>query len=860
LRKIELSDSIFGEKYINENYRKHKPLLFINNSGNVYCMYKKAFYRINYTPKSHTIKLNFLSNITEDIDKFYYKTSITIGDNIINYSSTSNSKDITIININTGKEFIYSFPITEPILYIQPEKNRTDSNIFHVFTKSYVYECVLDTNVNIKRAYSIKELISDTSVKGFKISAWFSNSSWKNCLASPGNGLYIGYDKIDNFIQSPFQFSDFTCVGTYKDSLSFWWNKQQSILATYDVNGRFKTTKNDALKDVKSISYYNLDTFFVNSNFPFLYKFSSNQLFEQNHFKFGTGIFNSYFINPDNFLATGSYGFYEVKIQNDTYKHNIIDYSRYNGIIFNRNCGIYVINSNNTILLYDRKTSNFLSRTTLHDIGINSVKQICVDDCFGNTFVRSFDNVSLLDLKKRTSKALFDNFKFKDNASVLVHNDKLVIVWKYGVLFSTILGYNNISKPYTYFNTKCVNYNYIYGATILGNFLLLNTDRGLLKIEIPDNKTIKENSSVGGNNYTFILNYNDSLQKLENSDTLVILRNKRIFLDVIFPCGNGKPKYYYKITNSNNNPPIASFIELNANELNIPEWCLPDNYYTVYFYSDDDARKTDVQKFTIYISPKWWQTNFAKKMLLLGGVVFSILIIMISVYITRRIVLRAQFRKNLQMELELKSIHAQINPHFIFNTLNSALLLVSNKKMDEAYAHISRFSKLLRAYLKSSRNKYITINEEVNNLKNYLDLQQTRFKDKFNYEIFVSEEISKDLVKIPTLLIQPFAENAINHGILPKDGSGILKIEFRSKIKEGILQCIIDDDGVGRKKSKENNSLLGKKESYGNLLINDLIDIFNRYEDLKIDIVYVDKEPPLTGTTVTINIKNIKYG
>ena len=116
------------------------------------------------------------------------------------------------------------------------------------------------------------------------------------------------------------------------------------------------------------------------------------------------------------------------------------------------------------------------------------------------------------------------------------------------------------------------------------------------------------------------------------------------------------------------------------------------------------------------------------------------------------------------------------------------------------------------------------------------------------------------MVKIPTLLIQPFAENAINHGILPNDGNGILKIEFRSKIKEGILQCIIDDDGVGRKKSKENNSLLGKKESYGDLLINDLIDIFNRYEDLKIDIIYFDKEPPLTGTTVTINIKNIKYG
>jgi len=184
------------------------------------------------------------------------------------------------------------------------------------------------------------------------------------------------------------------------------------------------------------------------------------------------------------------------------------------------------------------------------------------------------------------------------------------------------------------------------------------------------------------------------------------------------------------------------------------------------------------------------------------------------------------------------------------------LLLVTKNKMDEAYNHISKFSRLLRSYLKSSRNKLITVGEEVENLRNYLELQQTRFKDKFSFDIIVGNNIDEASVKIPSLLLQPFVENAINHGITRKAQKGFIRIEFILIKEEKKIICTIEDDGIGRKQA-EADKLPDehKKESYGNLMIKDLISIFSRYEGMNIDIKYTDKVEPLSGTIVTITIK-----
>jgi LytS/YehU family sensor histidine kinase len=246
-------------------------------------------------------------------------------------------------------------------------------------------------------------------------------------------------------------------------------------------------------------------------------------------------------------------------------------------------------------------------------------------------------------------------------------------------------------------------------------------------------------------------------------------------------------------------------------------------------------------------------------------VLIAAFLVWLIVATTKRVVNRNNKAKTMQLELrnlkmavELKSIYSQINPHFIFNTLSTGLYYIKKKKMDEAYNHISSFSNLLRAYIKSSRNKYITLAEEIENLGNYISLQQSRFENKFDSEIIVANNVNPIKSTIPSLLLQPLVENAINHGLFHKEDKGKLKIEFKQGNDESELICIIDDDGVGRDRAK-----LFKEEatiqtpSYGTDLVKELINIFNTNEPIRIDIEYIDKQEPETGTTVILTIKNL---
>ena len=230
---------------------------------------------------------------------------------------------------------------------------------------------------------------------------------------------------------------------------------------------------------------------------------------------------------------------------------------------------------------------------------------------------------------------------------------------------------------------------------------------------------------------------------------------------------------------------------------------------------------------------------------------------------TRLVVLRMHTRKNLQkevknlhLELELKSIYAQINPHFIFNTLSSGLHFIRKGRMKEAYDHISAFSDLLRCYLTSSREKYISIGQEIINLENYIKLQQNRFGDKFSHEIITPSDGTLAKVQIPALLLQPIVENAIVHGLYHKEDKGHLKIAFKKDDGNGVV-IVIDDDGIGRTMSKALNEANGIEiRSHGTDLIRDLVSIFNNYETISINITYIDKVPPLSGTTVMLTIKD----
>ena len=170
---------------------------------------------------------------------------------------------------------------------------------------------------------------------------------------------------------------------------------------------------------------------------------------------------------------------------------------------------------------------------------------------------------------------------------------------------------------------------------------------------------------------------------------------------------------------------------------------------------------------------------------------------------------RQQRTKTLNLKLELieyeqKALHLQMNPHFVFNCLGSISSFIIQNHTDEAIKYLSKFSKLMRLTLEFSKEPLIPIHKEIESLENYLELEQLRFNKCFTYKINRSEEIEDD-VALPSLLLQPFIENSIIHGVVPKKEDGLITINFN--VDEDYLCCEIIDNGIGifrSQKGKEN--------------------------------------------------------
>ncbi len=175
-------------------------------------------------------------------------------------------------------------------------------------------------------------------------------------------------------------------------------------------------------------------------------------------------------------------------------------------------------------------------------------------------------------------------------------------------------------------------------------------------------------------------------------------------------------------------------------------------------------------------------------------------------------------KKKLQLEkdvveLEQKALRLQMNPHFIFNALNSIQSQIGTGNDKEARYYLAKFSRLMRQILDNSRNTTITLEEEINTLENYLLIEKFCNGDRFDYSIKLSENLEKDFIRIPPMIVQPFVENAIKHGMRNADGTAIRgKIELHFEDKKQYILCTIIDNGIGREKAAELNKL--SKETY----------------------------------------------
>ena len=249
--------------------------------------------------------------------------------------------------------------------------------------------------------------------------------------------------------------------------------------------------------------------------------------------------------------------------------------------------------------------------------------------------------------------------------------------------------------------------------------------------------------------------------------------------------------------------------------------------------------------------------------------IFLVVLVVAGFFIFRNLTLK---RKNDQLKngkqqaelqeqairLEMQALRAQMNPHFIFNCLSSINCFILENETEKASDYLTRFSRLIRMVLTNSEKALITLDEELKMLKLYLDMERLRFENFFDYNITYTNDVEAETVLVPPLLLQPFCENAIWHGLMNKDGKGHLTITIMKE--NDYLNCVIRDDGIGRAKAGELNKGSAKKEkSMGLKITTERLSLFNQDKEghtfYEIDDV-TDENGAVTGTKVSVRIRH----
>src|SRR5436190_251866 len=218
--------------------------------------------------------------------------------------------------------------------------------------------------------------------------------------------------------------------------------------------------------------------------------------------------------------------------------------------------------------------------------------------------------------------------------------------------------------------------------------------------------------------------------------------------------------------------------------------------------------------------------------------------------------LKARYEKEL-LELEAKALRAQMNPHFVFNCLNSIKTLMQENQNEKGISYLTTFSKLIRTLFNNADKKEISLYDEIETCKYYLQLEAMRFDEKFSYSVSLDEGIDLKSIQIPALIIQPFIENAIWHGIVPRGNGNVL---LSISIDNGDVRVSIEDDGIGREASQQNKSASGlaTHQSKGVNLTQTRLKLDNLLQKRKASLETIDKKDEngnATGTKVIFTIK-----
>jgi ligand-binding sensor domain-containing protein len=343
-------------------------------------------------------------------------------------------------------------------------------------------------------------------------------------------------------------------------------------------------------------------------------------------------------------------------------------------------------------------------------------------------------------------------------------------------------------------------------SSILNNKKPLNIDTAEIRLEPANNNITFYYSAIDFQNNNIMYRY-----RLKDKDSWTETKNRRIEFSSLEP-----GKYNFELCARTSNS----------------QWSMPVN---ISFILEEHF---------------WQSTAFLVFIILLASFSFY----KIAVFVTRQQKDKEKQRlllKNKILMLEQQALQAMMNPHFVFNVMNSIQHYINTKDTSSANKVLTGFAKLIRKNLDICTKSFISLEEEIEYLSLYLSLEKKRFGEKFRYNIIVGEEIDQDETMIPSMILQPYIENAIWHGIMPREEGGTIDVVINQVSPSSLLIKIIDD-GIGIENSLRNKS--GKHESKGMSLTQERINLINQIEENPIQITFTQNGK--SGTTIAITLPN----
>jgi hypothetical protein len=491
-------------------------------------------------------------------------------------------------------------------------------------------------------------------------------------------------------------------------------------------------------------------------------------------------------------------------------------------------------------------------------------------------------NVGLYEVVKKSKREILKNGKSFYASKLLFYNQKLYALSTKGSLYSMdnqgAFELMNLKYDIDEYDIKyCALFDHklVFASSSFIHQLDLNTNQHAIynvNVSSYDNNDIL----VQGDELFLLINEGIIKSSIQNNSAeyirpifkiLSITSKDSTFSELENPKLNyhyDEVKIHYAILDFGNTRPLDLFFRINnepwqitsknTRELNFPS--LKPGKYTIEFKLGNEVLK---EKIEFSIVGPWWKSSW---FVILGALL--ILALIITVYKARLNHLANKNRlleENVKLEQNLRktvmtAVKSQMNPHFFYNALNTIQAFIYTNDKENAGKYLLKFSQLTRQVLEMSEKETVGLDEEIQTIKLYLDIEKARFDEDFNYSIDCSELQSLDSIKVPPMLIQPYIENALKHGLLHKNGQKILQISFTEN--KDYLIVSIDDNGIGRKRSTElNKKRENGHKSFAGEANKRRLEVLNHGRERKLLIKYIDKQDEYgqaIGTEVILSI------